>query len=173
MAVKLVFDKGFARQVDIFELMADNILIWSVERVGIDLAELDPFLDNALGLHGAEFRKRWAALRIWLRQELGRSIEMRGLHRFVAGGELHADTLLTSAGFVTYLACRPDYDQETLLDEEQVTVWEALLERLKLFELLHSARRQIVRVYWKGGEFVEEQLIPSRQFRPLAALLAK
>ena len=136
--------------------MADNILIWSVERVGLDLAELDPFLQNALAVDGVEFRKRWAALRVWLRQELGRSVEMRGLHRFVAGDDIHADRLLTSRGFVTYLACRPDYDTKTLLGKDQVTAWEALLERLKLFELLHAARRQIVRVQWKGGALLCE-----------------
>ncbi len=95
-------------------------------------------------------------------------------------------TRVRGLGFVDALLC-PHYDAEKhrrpslkamMKGKKGVAIALdeccALVVHDDAYRVLASVKgRKAYRVYWKGGEFVEEQLIPSRKFRPLAALLAK
>ena len=50
----------------------------------------------------------------------------------------------------------------------------ALVVHDDTYRVLASIKgRKAYRVFWKDGEYVEEQLAPSKRFRPLGPLLAK
>ena len=140
----------------LLKLMTRNVLIFSEERIGPELDELQSFFEGHLDEDGTLFRYHWARLRQWLQHKLGHENELEELARLLLGEdeEPRADRLLTCSGFVRYLSSRPDYDPQQLLPEALVSRWEGLLERLKLFELLDRTRRMIARVSWQEGRLV-------------------
>ena len=89
-------------------------------------------------------------------------------------------------GFVNALIC-PHYDVERhrrpslkAMMKKHAGVAIALDEHCALvvrddsYRVLASVKgRKAYRVYWKNGEYIEEQLVPSKEFRPLGPLLAK
>ena len=89
-------------------------------------------------------------------------------------------------GFVDALIC-PHYDVEKhrkpslkAMMKKHAGVAIALDEYCALivqddaYRILASVKgRKAYRVYWKNGEYREEQLLPSKLFKPLAPLLAK
>lgn len=140
----------------LLSLMTRNILIFSEERVGRELDELQSYFEGHLEEDGTRFRYHWARLREWLQHKLAHQSEFAELARLVLrkGEEPSADRMLTTIGFVKYLSSRPDYDPEELLSEPLVTRWESLLEQLKLFELLDQTRRMVAQVSWQEGRLV-------------------
>jgi hypothetical protein len=59
-----------------------------------------------------------------------------------------------TAGFVEYLAGLPGYDPQALFSPDKVQVWEALLVKLKEFELFHGIRRLVVSVQQQDNALV-------------------
>ena len=89
-------------------------------------------------------------------------------------------------GFVDALLC-PHYDVEKhrrpslkamMKDDKGVAIaldeYCALVVHDDTYRVLASIRgRKAYRVYWKDGQYVEEQLVPSMRARPLGPLLTK
>ena len=140
----------------LLELMTRNVLIFSEERIGPELDELQSFFEGYLDDDGTRFRYHWARLRQWLQHKLGHENELGELARLLLGKDEQpgADRLLTCSGFLRYLSSRPDYDPQELFSESLVSSWESLLERLKLFEFIERTRRKIARVSWQDGRLV-------------------
>jgi dipeptidase E len=95
-------------------------------------------------------------------------------------------TCVRGLGFVDALIC-PHYDAE----QHRRPSLKAMMKRRKgvaialdeccalvvhddAYRVLASVKgRKSYRVFWKDGKFVEEELVPSKQFRPLGPILAK
>lgn len=134
--------------------MTDNVLIFSEVHLDFNLAELQTFLDGYLHEDATAFRQRWTRLREWLVEEVVADREMQALQQLLLGRGVDPtpDRLLTLSGFPTFLEQLARYDHAKLLSHDQIELWESVLERLKIFELLCAARRQAVRVHWKDGK---------------------
>ena len=126
--------------------MADNVLIFTEDRVSPDLAELSSYFNSYLNLDARDLRARLERLQAWHRTELERSSDLATLAREMFGVDpaVGHRELLVREGYVTFLAERADYDAELLLGPELVRVWEGLLRKLKEFELLHDLRELVI-----------------------------
>lgn len=136
--------------------MRDNLLILSEDHISPDLTELSGYLKGYLGLDPVDFKRRLRRLHQWHRTGIDSDRELRvyasHLTRLDPGD--NPDQLLRRPGYVSFLAERRDYDQESLLDPKQIRVWESLLVKLKEFELLLALRRLIVPIREQEGHLV-------------------
>ncbi|MDX1997268.1 MAG: hypothetical protein SF066_06080 [Thermoanaerobaculia bacterium] len=127
--------------------MIENVLVFTEDHVSADLGELSSFFTGYLRIDGKDFRTRLEALFEWGRRALSQDGEVRqvAVHLFGADPERSRDFLLRP-GVVAYLASRPQYNPQQLLDPAQVPMWESLLGKLKEFELIQGLRRLLVPV---------------------------
>ena len=128
--------------------MRDNVLVFTEDHISPDLGELTHYLQGYLKIDGADLRFRFAKLVEWLQERLADDDSLRAAATHLLRVPPHADAreLIRHRGFVEYLAGLPGYDPRVLLSSEQVQVWEALLVKLKEFELFHGIRRLVVSV---------------------------
>ncbi len=138
--------------------MVDNVLIFTEDHIGANLAELGSYFAGHLHLDGRDLRRRLEALDAWHRERLASDPDLALAARHLLGGDPDRPReLLTRPGYVRYLAGRPGYDVATLPDRNQIEVWERLLAKLKEFELLHGLRRMIVPIQRSGEGFVSSR----------------
>jgi hypothetical protein len=133
--------------------MRDNVLILTEDHVSFDLSELDGYFRGFLHFDGKEFRGRLNRLESWLTEQLRVDRELRSTaeHLLRAGHNSTARDLFTRPGYVRMLSERRGYDQDALLDPQQVKTWESLLIKLKEFEILLSLRRMVLPVRERMG----------------------
>ncbi len=138
--------------------MIDNVLIFTEDHIGSNLAELNSYFAGYLHIDGRDLRRRLEALDVWHRERLVSDPDLALAARHLLGGDPDRPRdLLTRPGYARYLASRPGYDAATLPSREQIEVWERLLLKLKEFELLHGLRRMIVPVQRSGDGFVSSR----------------
>ncbi len=138
--------------------MVDNVLIFTEDHIGANLAELSSYFAGHLHLDGRDLRRRLEALDAWHRDRLASDPDLALAARHLLGGDPDRPReLLTRPGYLRYLAGRPGYDPASLPSREQIEVWERLLAKLKEFELLHGLRRMIVPVQRSGGGLVSSR----------------
>jgi hypothetical protein len=140
--------------------MRDNVLIFTEDYIGRDLAELGSYFGGSLHIDGRDLRKRLDELATWHAEQLPRDTALLGL----AAHLLHADPrndardLLLRPGYTSYLATLRGYDPARLLPPPLVQVWESLLLKLKEFELLHGLRRTILMIEMRGNVPITKEL---------------
>jgi hypothetical protein len=146
----------------LFTRMRDNVLIFTEDFIGRDLAELSSYFNGSLQIDGRDLRRRLDNLTKWHADQLARDPELQSavahLLRVDPNPDRRADDLrdlLIRPGYTAYLATRRSYDPAHLLSPVLVQVWESLLLKLKEFELLHGLRRTAVPIEMSGpGEAV-------------------
>ncbi|HYG61941.1 MAG TPA: hypothetical protein VEL74_05135 [Thermoanaerobaculia bacterium] len=133
--------------------MRDNVLIFTEDYIGRDLAELGSYFAGSLRIDGRDLRQRLEELVRWHSEQLAADNELRSLAIHVAGMDptKEARDLLNRPGWVTFLSGRKGYNAAKLLSPPLVQVWESLLIKLKEFELMHGLRRALVTVEMRGG----------------------
>lgn len=133
--------------------MRDNVLIFTEDYIGRDLAELGSYFAGSLRIDGRDFRQRLEELVRWHAEQLAGDKELRSLAVHVAGMDpaKEARDLLNRPGWLTFLAGRKGYNAAKLLPPPLVQVWESLLIKLKEFELMHGLRRALVTVELRSG----------------------
>jgi hypothetical protein len=145
--------------------MRDNVLIFTEDYVGPDLAELGSYFAGYLKLDGREIRQRLADLARWHGEQLAADPELRQVvvHAFRADPRGAGHDLLNRPGYTSFLATRQSYNPVRLLPPVLVQVWESLLLKLKEFELLHALRRSLLRVERQAdGRLVAREPLASR-----------
>jgi hypothetical protein len=128
--------------------LRDNVLIFTEDYVGPDLAELGSYFNGYLKVDGRELRQRLEELARWHAERLADDNDLRSMviHLLQEDPKSDPRAMLNRSGYVAYLAVRPDYDPIHLLPPILVQVWESLLVKLKEFELFHSLRRSLLPV---------------------------
>jgi hypothetical protein len=128
--------------------MRDNVLVFTEDHIGPDLAELGSYFTGYLKIDGREIRQRLAELTLWLTEQLACDHELRSIAVNLYHVEPPPDArdLLNRPGFLSFLVTRPSYNPLRLLPPILVQVWESLLLKLKEFELFHALRRSLLRV---------------------------
>jgi hypothetical protein len=135
--------------------MRDNVLIFTEDYIGRDLAELGSYFNGSLHIDGRDLRRRLDDLAKWHADQLARDSGMQSaavhLLRADPRGDIQAQgrDFLLRPGYTSYLATCRGYDANRLLAPAQVQVWESLLLKLKEFELLHGLRRAVVPIELK------------------------
>ncbi len=137
--------------------MRDNVLIFTEDHISPDLIELASYFNGCLRIDGRALRRGIAALDTWHLQQ----IQVDALLRSAVGKILGEDpdrggdrSLLSRFGYVSFLASHPAYNPSSLLDADQVQVWESLLAKLKEFEALHALRKMVVPVENDGDRLI-------------------
>ena len=155
--VHRVAEEAEEQEQDIFPTllsrMRDNVLILTEDHVSSDLSELDSFFRGFLRIDGKDFRGRLNRLESWLTEQLRDDTELRSAaeHLMNAERDAAARDLFTRPGYVRMLSERRNYDENALLDPQQVKTWESLLIKLKEFEILLSLRRMVLPVRERMG----------------------
>ncbi len=128
--------------------MRDNVLVFTEDHIGPDLAELGSYFNGYLKIDGRELRHRLDELRRWHGEQLAADNELREIAgKLLAGGDpVDSQDLLRRPGYLSFLATRPAYSPLRLLPPVLVQVWESLLIKLKEFELFQALRRTMLRV---------------------------
>jgi len=140
--------------------MRDNVLIFTEDYIGRDLAELGSYFNGSLNIDGRDLRRRLDELTTWHAEQLPRNNDLLSL----AANLLHADPrndardLLLRPGYTSYLATCRGYDPARLLPPPLVQVWESLLLKLKEFELLHGLRRTLLPIEMRGNVPITREL---------------
>ncbi len=137
-------------------LMRDNILIFTEDYVSADLGELASYFVGCLNHDGRELRQGLEALRHWYETFARQDAMVRGAIEHLLPGATEDDTakILNLPGFVSFLSQHGSYDPERMLSDQQIKVWESLLEKLKQFEVLRALRKMIVPLERDGEELV-------------------
>ena len=147
--------------------MRDNVLIFTEDHVSHDLAELSSYFNGYLRVDGRDLLRRLHLFSEWQGRLLETDAALRDAvrHLLTPLGEIahpvaapdpaaRGRELFNRAGWVSYLALRPDYPADRLLPPHQVRVWESLLVKLKEFELFHGLRRHLLPVEPEGQALV-------------------
>jgi hypothetical protein len=153
--------------------MRDNVLVFTEDHIGPDLAELGSYFNGYLKIDGRELRQRLDELRLWHAEQLAADPELRAIavNLLAAGEGLDAGDLVRRPGYLSFLATRPAYSPLRLLPPVLVQVWESLLLKLKEFELFHAFRRSLLRVEaLADGRMVAREALAARG-APRAALV--
>lgn len=144
--------------------MRDNVLVFTEDYIGRDLAELGSYFAGSLRVDGRDFRQRTEELARWHSDQLAADPELRSavinLLRF--DPKCDPRDLLIRPGYVSYLATLKSYNPFRLLPPQLVQVWESLLVKLKEFELFHSFRKGLVPVEIQNGTLVARETPGSR-----------
>lgn len=155
LAARLAADLA-EREEDLFPAlllpMRDNVLIFTAERIGPGLEQLDGYFRGYLKIDLDDLRTRFAALIHWHHTRLRRDPDMRAAVRRLLPQPRHSP-LFFEPGYLTYLSELDGYDPERLLAPQLVRMWESLVLRLKEFELFNELRRLIVRLALDGDRF--------------------
>jgi hypothetical protein len=148
--------------------MRDNVLIFTEDFIGRDLAELGSYFSGSLQIDGKDLRRRLDELARWHAEQLSRDAELQSqaAHLLRADPRTDARDLLLRPGYTSYLATWRGYDPARLLPPPLVQVWESLLLKLKEFELLHGLRRTLLPIEMRDGIPVSRELpgirVPAR-----------
>jgi hypothetical protein len=144
--------------------MRDNVLLFTEDYIGRDLAELGSYFNGSLGIDGRDLRRRLDELARWHFEQLAAAPALRAVvtHLLRSDPRNDARELLIRPGYAAYLATLRGYDPGRLLSPAQVQVWEGLLVKLKEFELVHALRRLIVPIEARGGRMVGRELSAGR-----------
>lgn len=152
--------------------MRDNVLLFTEDRIGRDLAELGSYFNGSLGIDGRDLRRRFEELTRWHFHQLTVNPGLRSLATHLLRGDLHNDPridprhsardLLNRPGYVSYLSSLQEYEGASLLPPPLVQVWENLLLKLKEFELVAALRRLIVLIEMSDGRMIGCELPPGR-----------
>ncbi|HEY9421936.1 MAG TPA: hypothetical protein VIW92_11025, partial [Thermoanaerobaculia bacterium] len=145
--------------------MRDNVLLFTEDYIGRDLAELSSYFTGSLRIDSRDFRKRLDDLTRWHAEQLITDPGLRAAvqHLLKADPRTDGRDLLVRPGYVAYLATLKSYDPARLLTPPLILVWESLLLKLKEFELVHSLRRLLVPIQMRGGgQMVACELPPGR-----------
>lgn len=128
--------------------MRDNVLLFTEDYIGRDLAELGSYFNGSLRIDGRDLRQRLDELGRWHADHLARDRELRDLAIHLLGSENPPDSreLLLRPGYTTFLTTFRGYNPARLLPPNLVPVWENLLLKLKEFELLHALRKRLIMV---------------------------
>lgn len=138
----------------ILEVMRDNVLILTEDHISHDLAELKGYFRAYLRIDEAEFLAGLTAVTEWHREQIYNDQQFGTPARILLKIDpaLDPDELLRHPGYVSYLSNLPSYSASEMLSFELVKVWEALLDRLKEFELLLGLRRLMLPVQNREGQ---------------------
>ena len=128
--------------------MRDNVLIFTEDFIGRDLAELTSYFNGSLRIDGRDLRQRVEELARWHADQLSRDRELRNMAIHLLGSDNPPDArdLLLRPGYTTWLTTLKAYNPSKLLPPNLVPVWENLLLKLKEFELLHALRKRVLSV---------------------------
>lgn len=144
--------------------MRDNVLVFTEDYIGRDLAELGSYFNGSLRIDGRDFRQRLDELARWHAAQIQSDRELRSavtnLLRF--DPKCDARDLLVRPGYVSYLSSLKSYNEKKLLPPPLIQVWESLLVKLKEFELFHSFRKSLVPVEAQDGGLVAREIPGSR-----------
>jgi hypothetical protein len=144
--------------------MRDNVLVFTEDYIGRDLAELGSYFNGSLRIDGRDFRQRLEDLTRWHAGQIESDRELRSavtnLLRF--DPKCEPRDLLIRPGYVAYLSSLKSYNPNKLLPPPLVQVWESLLVKLKEFELFHSFRKSLVPVEAQNGSLVAREIPGSR-----------
>jgi hypothetical protein len=136
----------------LLQRMRDNLFIFSETHVSRSLEEVGGYVQARLGLDPRELGRRLDALRGWHEDQFHRSAELQALAPvFGIDREAGGSEMLKISGYVRALAARPGYDAERFLSGSWLDIWEAVLLRLKEFEVFHALRRLVVPVENAAG----------------------
>jgi len=132
----------------LFTCMRDNVLIFTEDYIGRDLAELGSYFNGSLRIDGRDLRQRLDELARWHADHLTRDRELRdvALHLLRSDNPPDSRDLLLRPGYTTFLTTLRGYNGSKLLPPNLVPIWEGLLLKLKEFELLHALRRRLITV---------------------------
>lgn len=144
--------------------MRDNVLVFTEDYIGRDLAELGSYFAGSLRIDGRDFRQRVEELGRWHAAELEADRELRSAVTNLLRFDPKCDPrdLLIRPGYVAYLSNLKSYNPFRLLPPQLVQVWESLLVKLKEFELFHSFRKSLVPVEPENGTLVAREAPGSR-----------
>jgi len=152
----------------LFTHMRDNVLIFTEDFIGRDLAELGSYFTGSLQIDGRDLRRRLDDLAKWHSGQLTSDAELRSVIVNLLGADPRGDLqaaardLLLRPGYTSYLATCRGYDPGRLLPPSLVQVWESLLVKLKEFELLNSLRRGLVPIEMRDDVPVSRELPGAR-----------
>lgn len=144
--------------------MRDNVLLFTEDHIGRDLAELSSYFNGSLGIDGRDLRRRFEDLTRWHFAQLAVNPALRSLATHLLHSDPRNDSreLLNRPGYLAYVSTLPEYDPGRLLSRSLVQVWENLLLKLKEFELIHALRRLIVLIEVRDGRMIGRELSPGR-----------
>src|SRR4051794_1551348 len=144
--------------------LRDNVLLFTEDYIGRDLAELSSYFAGSLRIDGRDLRRRLEELSRWHFEQLATDPGLRAAvtHLLRADPRNGGRDLLVRPGYLAYLSTLKTYDPARLVPPALVPVWEALLIKLKEFELIHALRRLIVPIEVRDGVMVGRELPTSR-----------
>ncbi|HEY4590757.1 MAG TPA: hypothetical protein VIJ61_00020 [Thermoanaerobaculia bacterium] len=144
--------------------LRDNVLLFTEDYIGRDLAELSSYFAGSLRIDGRDLRRRLEELSRWHFEQLATDPGLRAAvtHLLKADPRNGGRDLLVRPGYLAYLSTLKSYDPARLLPPALVPVWESLLIKLKEFELIHALRRLIVPIEVRDGVMVGRELPTSR-----------
>ena len=144
--------------------MRDNVLVFTEDYIGRDLAELGSYFNGSLQIDGRDLRRRLDELARWHGGEIQRDPELQSVAAHLLGADPKNDRrdLLLRPGYAAYLATCRGYDPARLLPPPLVQVWESLLLKLKEFELIHSLRRTLLPIELRDEALLCRELPGSR-----------
>lgn len=136
--------------------MRDNVLIFSEDHVGRDLAELGAYFNGSLRIDGRDLRQRLEEVLRWHAEQIetDRELLQTVTHLLRADPRTDGRDLLNRPGYLSFLAARKAYNPSRLLPPPLIQVWESLLLKLKEFELLHGLRRVLLPIEAREGRLV-------------------
>ncbi|MFL6290773.1 MAG: hypothetical protein ACJ759_07750 [Thermoanaerobaculia bacterium] len=144
--------------------MRDNVLVFTEDYIGRDLAELGSYFNGSLRIDGRDFRLRLEELTRWHAAQIQSDRDLRSTVTNLLRFDPKCDPrdLLVRPGYVAYLSTLKSYNAGKLLPPPLVQVWESLLVKLKEFELFHSFRKSLVPVEAQDGGLVAREIPGSR-----------
>src|SRR3954451_8597412 len=144
--------------------LRDNVLLFTEDYIGRDLAELGSYFAGSLRIDGRDLRRRLEELSRWHFEQLATDPGLRAAvtHLLKADPRSVGRDLLVRPGYLAYLSTLKSYDPARLLPPALVPVWENLLLKLKEFELIHALRRLIVPIEVRDGVIWGRDLPPGR-----------
>ena len=144
--------------------MRDNVLVFTEDYIGRDLAELGSYFGGSLRIDGRDFRQRLEELTRWHAGQMATDRELRSAVTNLLRFDPKCDPrdLVVRPGYVSYLSTLKSYNPGKLLPPPLVQVWESLLVKLKEFELFHSFRKGLVPVELHDGTLVAREVPGSR-----------
>ena len=144
--------------------MRDNVLVFTEDYIGRDLAELGSYFTGSLRIDARDFRQRLDDLGRWHAHHIESDRDLRSAVTNLLRFDTKCDPrdLLVRPGYVAYLSTLKGYNQNKLLPPPLVQVWESLLVKLKEFELFHSFRKSLVPVEAQNGNLIAREVPGSR-----------
>ena len=144
--------------------MRDNVLIFTEDFIGRDLAELGSYFNGSLLIDGRDLRRRFDELGKWHAEQLAQDGELQSLaaHLLRTDPRNGSRDLLLRPGYTSYLATWRGYDPARLLPPPLVQVWESLLLKLKEFELLQGLRRTLLPIELRDETPISRELPGAR-----------